>query len=146
MKQAIIWVHGDCLNPEQEALAAYPDAPAVWVWDDALLRRRQLALKRILFIYECLLALPVTIRRGDVVRELVAFAQEREAATVVTMHSVSPGFRRICRGLRDHGLQVEVLEPEPFVELSSSPDLRRFSRYWRTVQPELQKQAAAADR
>ena len=76
MKKPIIWVHGDCLSPKNPALQTYPDAPAIWVWDDALLEEWQINLKRIVFIYECLLELPVTIRRGDVAQEVVRLGLE----------------------------------------------------------------------
>jgi hypothetical protein len=65
----IVWIHGDCLSPYGPALTAYPGAPAIWVWDDALLEEWRISLKRIVFIYECLLDLPVVIRRGDVATE-----------------------------------------------------------------------------
>jgi len=32
---------------------------------------------------------------------------------------------------------VQVLEPEPFVELDGRVDLGRFSRYWRRAEPEV---------
>jgi len=35
MNQPVVWVHGDCLSPYGPALKAYPDAPAIWVWDSA---------------------------------------------------------------------------------------------------------------
>lgn len=139
MNPAIIWIHGDCLNPAQMALRSHPDAPAIFVWDDDLLRRRQFALKRILFIYECLLDLPVVIRRGQVAQTIIAFAKEHDTGTVVTAGSVSPGFDRICQQLRDHGLQLVIYDEEPFVDLPQEPDLRRFSRYWRAAHKALEK-------
>lgn len=135
---AVIWIHGDCLNPAQTALRRHPDSPAIFVWDDALLRRRQITLKRILFIYECLLDLPAVIRRGQVAQEIIAFAGEHKTRTVVTAGSVSPGFERICRRLRDHGLQLIIYDEEPFVDFAQEPDLRRFSRYWRAAHKALE--------
>lgn len=139
MTKTIVWIHGDCLDPQQAALREYPGAPAIWVWDETLLRRRQLSLKRILFIYECLLELPVSIRRGRVAELIRAFANEHQAETVVTAQSVSPGFKRICQALRQDGLQVVLIAPEAFVDLPAEADLRRFSRYWRAAQPLLQR-------
>ena len=138
MNPAIIWIHGDCLSPAQTALRRHPDSPAIFVWDEELLARRQIALKRILFIYECLLDLPVAIRRGQVAREIIAFAEEHNGHTVVTAGSVSPGFERICRRLRDHGLQLIIYDEEPFIDLEQEPDLRRFSRYWRAARKALE--------
>jgi deoxyribodipyrimidine photo-lyase len=134
MTSTIVWVHGDCLAPDGPALRAYPDAPAVFVWDDALLQRRRLSLKRIVFIYECLLELPVTIVRGNVATEVTAFAAAHGARRVATSDSVSPGFAAIRRRLAT-ALTVEVLAAAPFVPPDVPFDLRRFSRYWQRAGP-----------
>lgn len=135
MEKPIVWVHGDGLSPKNPALQAYPEAAAIWVWDDALLEEWKISLKRIVFIYECLLELPVTIRRGDVAAELVAFAQEQGADGVVTAESPSPRFELICNRIEDiSSLEIEVWSPEPFVNYEGYIDLKRFSRYWRVAQ------------
>lgn len=134
MKKPIVWVHGDCLNPKNPAILEYPDAPAIWVWDDALLKEWQISLKRIVFIYECLLELPVTIRRGNVATEVVAFAKEHGADGVATAQSPSPRFEAICNDIEDAGLEVEVWSSDPFVDYDGYIDLKRFSRYWRKAQ------------
>jgi hypothetical protein len=126
----IIWIHGDNLNPGGPALAAYPGAPAIWVWDDELLRAWRISLKRVVFIYECLLELPVVIRRGDVAEEINRFAAEHGANRVATAASPSPRFAEICDRLRATGLAVEVLDEPPFVATDRPVDLKRFSRYW----------------
>ena len=135
MEKPIVWVHGDCLSPKNPALQTYPNAPAIWVWDEKLLEEWQISLKRIVFIYECLLELPVTIRRGDVAVEVVAFAKEHGADGVATADSPSPRFETICDDIEAASLlEVEVLSPEPFVKYDGYIDLKRFSRYWRVAQ------------
>ncbi len=133
MTKPIIWVHGDCLSPKNPALAEYPDAPAIWVWDDNLLEEWQISLKRITFIYECLLELPVVIRRGDVATEVLAFAKEHDATQVVTVDSPSPRFDVICDRIKN-SLSLEVLEVEPFFDYDGFIDLKRFSRYWKVAE------------
>ncbi|MEH2386778.1 MAG: hypothetical protein V7K14_13585 [Nostoc sp.] len=133
MTKPIVWVHGDCLSPYNPGLQKYPDAPAIWVWDEALIEEWQLSLKRIAFIYECLLELPVVIRRGDVVKEILAFAQEHDANLVVTANSPSPRFDDICNQM-ERSLAVQVLEVEPFFNYDGYIDLKRFSRYWKVAQ------------
>lgn len=128
----IVWVHGDCLSPYGSALQNYPDAPAIWVWDDALLEEWQLSLKRINFIYECLLELPVVIRRGDVAKEVVAFAEEHNADLVATAESPSPRFNVIYNEI-ERSLPVAVLPLEPFFKYDGYIDLKRFSRYWKVA-------------
>ncbi|MCS7030118.1 MAG: hypothetical protein NZL92_01110 [Gloeomargarita sp. SKYG116] len=133
MPTSIVWVHGDSLSPTNPALATYPSAPAVWVWDDELLRAWRISRKRIVFIYECLLELPVEIRRGDVVTEIRAFAQEKGAQKVVTTSSPSPRFQRFCRELAQT-LEVEVLPVPALVPVTPGMDLQRFSRYWKVAE------------
>ena len=133
MNQPIVWVHGDCLSPNNPALKAYPDAPAIWVWDDALIEEWQLSLKRITFIYECLLELPVVIRRGDVAAEVVNFAKEHDTDLVVTAESPSPRFEDICNQI-ERSVPVEVLAGEAFFDYDGYIDLKRFSRYWKVAE------------
>jgi hypothetical protein len=133
MSQPIVWIHGDCLSPDNPGLQEYPNAPAIWVWDEALIEEWQLSLKRIAFIYECLLELPVVIRRGDVAQEILAFAQEHDADLVVTAASPSPRFNDICDQI-DCSLKLEVLEIEPFFVYDGYIDLKRFSRYWKVAE------------
>jgi hypothetical protein len=133
MTKPIIWIHGDCLSPKNPALLEYPDAPAIWVWDDALIEEWQLSLKRITFIYECLLELPVVIRRGDVASCVVDFAQEHNSNQVVTADSVSPRFDAICDEI-EKTLDLEIFQVEPFFEHDGFIDLKRFSRYWKVAE------------
>ena len=133
MSNRIIWVHGDCLSPKNPALDEYPNTPAIWVWDDALLEEWQISLKRIAFIYECLLELPVVIRRGDVAKEVLAFAKENNANTVVTADSPSQRFDNICDEI-ERSKELEVFEVDPFLEYDGFIDLKRFSRYWKVAQ------------
>ncbi|MCS6882396.1 MAG: hypothetical protein RMK84_14265 [Oscillochloridaceae bacterium] len=141
MQNPIVWVHGDCLSPRHPALAAYPGAPAIFVWDEELLVELRVSLKRIVFIYECLLELPVTIRRGDVAVEVLAFAEERGADGIVTSDSPGPRFRRIRERL-EAALPVRVIPVEPFVRAPRQLDLARFSRYWRAIQAEVLSDSA----
>ncbi|AFY90469.1 MAG: hypothetical protein CLLPBCKN_007879 [Chroococcidiopsis cubana SAG 39.79] len=133
MNQPIIWIHGDCLSPKNPALQEYANSPAIWVWDEALIEEWQLSLKRIVFIYECLLELPVVIRRGDVAKEVLAFAKEHNADSIVTANSPSPRFETICDEI-ERSLKLEVLETEPFFEYDGYIDLKRFSRYWKVAE------------
>ena len=133
MNKPVIWINGDCLSPQNPALQAYPQAPAIWVWDDALIGEWQIGLKRLTFIYECLLELPVEIRRGNVAAEVLAFAKEHNTNLVVTTDSPSPRFNDICHQI-EKSVKLEVLAVEPFFEYDGYIDLKRFSRYWKVAQ------------
>lgn len=134
MQQAILWIHGEALGPANPALQAHPGRPALFVFDEALIREQGISLKRLGFLYECLLELPVTIRQGDVAEQVLAFAREHGADGVITSAAVDPRFQTIRSAIACE-LPVEVLEPEPFVALDTPADLARFSRYWRKAEP-----------
>jgi len=102
------------------------------------------------FVYECLLELPVTIRAGDPVAELLAFVARCGADGVVTTRAVDPRLQAITARLAER-LPLTVLDPEPLVPSdpepagvglgsgtqAGEPDLRRFSRYWRWAEPRI---------
>ena len=133
MNKPVIWINGDCLSPHNPALQEYPQAPALWVWDDALIAQWQISLKRLTFIYECLLELPVEIRRGNIAAEVLAFAKEHNTNLVVTTDSPSPRFDDICDQI-EKSVKLEVLAGEPFFEYDGYIDLKRFSRYWKVAE------------
>lgn len=133
VERPILWVHGDALSPEHPIFKAHPQAPAVFCFDEDLLREAQVSLQRIAFIYECLLDMPVEIRRGDVVEQVLAFARQHGADGIVTGETPSPRFDAFCTRLEAQ-LPLEILAPEPFLDYDSHLDLKRFSRYWKTAQ------------
>ena len=133
LSRPIVWLHGDNLNPHSPARRAFPAAPAVWVWDDARLAHAPLSLKRIVFLYECLLELPVTIQRGEVADTVLRFAAAQHADGVITNATPAPGFAAIRQRL-EQTLPVVVLPEDAFVTPPAGLDLRRFSRYWRKVE------------
>ncbi|MFZ9850870.1 MAG: hypothetical protein ACO3EF_09880 [Vulcanococcus sp.] len=146
MQHPILWIHGEALGPANPALGAYPGRPAVFVFDAELLAGRSpttgdpasphpqpVSLKRIGFLYECLLELPVSLRHGDVAAEVLAFARAHGADGIVTSAGTDPRVAAIGNVLAQE-LPVQVLEPEPFVQLEEGVDLGRFSRYWRRAE------------
>lgn len=137
MSDTVVWVHMDALSPTNPALTANPDAPALFVFDDAYLAERKFSIKRIAFIYECLLEMPVTIRRGDVAAQLLAFMREHGASRIATTESVDPRLKAICEAIRKalpEGDRLEFPPVEPFAAIDNRRlDLKRFTRYWGAV-------------
>ena len=143
MLKPVLWIHGEALGPANPALVAHPGAPAVFVFDRELIETQRLSLKRLGFIYECLLELPVTLRHGDVALEVLSFARRHGADGVVTSAAVDPRFGLLREQIAAQS-PLQVLEPEPFVALPEPLDLRRFSRYWRRAEPVLWWRGSAA--
>lgn len=131
---AIEWVHTD-------GLAVATAAPAIFVFDDAAIDGW--ALQRIGFVYECLLELPVSIRRGDPAGAVLAFAREHGADRVVTRPFVDPRLACVWQQLTQ-SIEGEIVDEEPFVPLRGPVDLRRFSRYWAKAATALGLEASPA--
>ncbi len=130
--QELIWLHPDCLAADNPAFQKYQQAKALFVFDEAEIAAEQWTLKRIVFLYETLLELECGIERGDVVDRLLATG----ASKIVTVASVSPRFRELVAKLKA-SVEVEILPAVEFVDYRGSLDLKRFSRYWKRVEPVL---------
>ncbi len=146
-QRPLLWVHAEALGPANPALQAHPEALAVFVASaepPGTGGGVPLAEGRRRFVHDCLAELPVTVLEGDEVPTLLAAAAAAGADGIVTSRAVDGRAQAIARELAAT-LPVQVLEPEPFVELPHSgpfaPDLRRFSRYWRQAEPLVWRQA-----
>ena len=152
LRRPFVWVHGEALGPANPALRAYPASSAVFVFDTELIEGHTattgghsagvppvpLAPGRQLFLRQCLAELPVCVREGDVTAELLAAASAAGADGIVTSRAVDPRFTAIAARVAQ-ALPLRILDPEPFVGLpwggTGTPDLGRFSRYWRRAEP-----------
>ena len=146
LSDTVIWIHGDNLSPYSPAFEQNQGSPAVFVWDDELLAKSRISMKRIVFIYECLLELPVVIRRGDVAEEVTRFALMHNAGCIVTNESPSPRFHGLCQQISHmmpSGSRLEVLRETPFVSNQTTYDLKRFSRYWREAKRNAMKPSSS---
>lgn len=130
----LVWVHEDNLSPRNPALLAYPAAPAVFVWDDAALEAERYSLKRIVFVYECLLELPVEIHRGPLAETLQLLANRAGATTIAMAESPNPRYAETVLTLEQH-LRVEMHAGEAFIPHALEADLRRFARFWKRAEP-----------
>ena len=134
LSKPIVWVHEEALGPANPALEDFPGAPALFVFDEAWIRGQRISRKRLGFLYESCLELPLTIRKGEVVQEVLAFARRHGADGVVTSRAVDPRLNRITAAI-DRELPLWILDGIPFVKLTHPPRLGRFSRYWRAAEP-----------
>ncbi len=130
---SVLWIHEDVLNPKA-AIWQRPYAGAVFVFDAEQLREAGYSLKRVMFLYESLLELPVSIRQGNTEEVVSSFAAERGAQRILTSASVQPWIRRVVERLRARW-SVEVVPEAPFLDGPEPSDLTRFARFWRQVEP-----------
>jgi deoxyribodipyrimidine photo-lyase len=130
----VVWLTAESLGDDDPALAAHPDAPAVFVFDEPLLRRLRLSGKRLVFLTETLADLatrrPVELHRGRVADEL---GERRLAVTFAPV----PGFRRLSA-------RVEPAEvhPWPWLFRPRSGRLQSWTA-WRKGMPRVPDGVAA---
>ena len=121
---AAVWLTAESLGEDDPALAAHPDLPAVFVFDEPLLRRLRLAGKRLVFLAETLADLaaerPLQVRRGGVPAELA------EVGPVATTFAPVPGWRRHAAVVRP----VEV-HPWPWLRRPHAGPIASYSSWVR---------------
>ena len=134
LQRPVIWVHEEALGSSNPALLERPNSPALFVFDTRWIQEASISRKRLGFLYESALDLPITLRKGDVVKEVIAFAERHNADGILSSLPVDPRLERIAAAIEKH-YPLELLEPEPFVTMARPPRLGRFSRYWREAEP-----------
>ena len=132
--RSVVWVHEDMLRTNHPIFLKYPAAPAVWIWDDADLRRSPFSMKRIILRHKAMEEMPVSILRGDTLTELLRFAAENGADRIVTADSANPRVRFLLDRLTG-SIQVDRMRESEGDEYSGLLDVRNFSRYWRSIRP-----------
>jgi deoxyribodipyrimidine photo-lyase len=117
----VTWLTAESLGLGDPALAAEPDRPAVFVFDEPLLRRLRLSAKRLVFLAETLGELaehrPLEVRRGSPVEELAG-------RRLATTYAPVPGWAH-----RAARLEVVELHPWPWLRRPGSASLRSYSAW-----------------
>jgi len=120
-----VWLTAESLGDRDPALACHPGLPAVFVFDEPLLRRLRLSAKRLCFLAETLADLAtrrrVELFRGDPVQVL---AGRRLAATFTPV----PGWRT-----RSAALELGVTHPWPWLVSPHAANAGSFSAWRRKV-------------
>lgn len=131
----LLWVHTDSLNPDSPMLHAHPQSPATFIWDTDWATASKIALKRLVFLAECLREMPGTIelRAGDPATELLAAAKASDADYILAQRTADPRLQAAALAVESY-LPVVWYDPPAFVEDTHIYDLKRFSRYWKRAQ------------
>lgn len=135
----LIWIHEDALRADHPVFeAAGKEAAALYVWDDAYLKEMGYGMKRLVFMYEAVCTLPVTIIRGDTKEVLDEVSGEK----LFVPKTPNPTLCAIAGSLSK---PVNWVADEPFVVLNKTPELKRFFRYWNKAKKVALKPNGGAD-
>ncbi len=131
----LLWIHTDSLNPDSPMLTKHPESPAVFLWDTEWIRESRIALKRLVFLAECLGEMPnrIELRAGDPATKLLAAAKESGADYILAQRTPDPRLQAAALCVQPH-VPVVWYDPPAFVEETRRFDLKRFSRYWQRAQ------------
>jgi deoxyribodipyrimidine photo-lyase len=120
----VVWLTAESLGDDDPALAANPDLPVAFVFDEPLLERLQLSGKRLVFLTETLADLAA--RRDLEVHLGSPAAVLADRLSAVTFAPV-PGFRRISRRL-----EIAELHPFPWLRRPRGGSVASFSQWLRS--------------
>ena len=120
-----MWLTAESLGVTDPALAARPDLPVVFAFDEPLLAALRLSSKRLVFLVETLAELAadrqMEIHRAPPIEALAG------RAVAVTFAPV-PGFRRHLRSI-----DVVETHPWPWLRRPSAGPVQSFSAWRRSV-------------
>ncbi len=132
-RRPLVWLTLDSASATSPAAAAFPDAPRIFVLDPAWLAAERPAVKRLVFLCECLADVPgIELRLGDPHVVVPAHAATLGCDGVAVAETPCP---RILRGIASirSTTPVAVMPWPPFCDRSRVRDLGRFSRFWQHV-------------
>ncbi len=120
-----VWLTAESLGDDDPALAAWPDLPVVFVFDEPLLRRLRLSSKRLVFLTECLSDLgarrPVELLLGEPGRALAG-------RPLATTYAPVPGWRRRARKL-----DLAEVHPWPWLRAPGAGNIASFASWRRQL-------------
>ena len=143
----IIWMHEDALTYHHPVFQAAGEAGrnlrAVFVWDSAYFQLQGYSLKRLTFIYECLIDLQrqnsdagnginLDVFSGDmqsVLAKLMRVNDRSEAAKLYLAGTPNPIFLDIANSLAQK-YPVKIIPNRPFIDAPDDVDMTRFFRFW----------------
>jgi deoxyribodipyrimidine photo-lyase len=132
-ERPLVWLSLDSAAADSPAAVAYPGRPRIFVVDADWLAGERPALKRLVFLWECLADVDgIEIHVGDPAVILPARAAALGCDGVAVADTPCPRVRRTAATI-SASLPVAVCPWPAFCDRSRVSDLGRFSRFWQKV-------------
>ena len=137
MTQHLIWLHEDALRASHPVLENYNrETDAVYIWDDAYLKKMNYGFQRLVFIYETLTELGIPVYRGNTADVLMELAKNRRVEDIRMANTPNPELL-IIRDELSHKIPIITVSDHEFVTFERPPKLKRFFGYWKAAAPQL---------
>ncbi|MFM7107370.1 MAG: FAD-binding domain-containing protein [Planctomycetaceae bacterium] len=129
----LAWLTLDAASPAGPALAGRTDRPALFVVDPTWLAAERPALRRLVFLFECLADVPdVSVLVGDPRTLVPARARALGCDGVTVADTPCPRVRGAAAAIARE-MPVAVAAWPRFCDHARADDLGRFSRWWNRV-------------
>ena len=125
MADKLLLVHDKALRFGWESYQASEKFKAIHIWDDEYYRAQRYSLKRLVFIYETLLDLPLEIIHGKTLDIL----SEENSDHIVIPYSGDQVLKDLFSEI-EKIKTVHYLFETPFVNLDRTIEFKRFFKYW----------------
>ena len=122
----LLYIHEKGLGDNQPIFSRMaPNSRALFIWDDAYFKKRNYSLKRLVFIYETLISMPVEIVLGET-SEIV---NDLSPKKIITPYTADLELRRLIREISVE-FELEFVYPNAFVHIDDNFNFTRFFKYW----------------
>ena len=125
-RMQLLYIHDKGLGDNQPIFSRMtPDSKALFIWDDAYFKKRNYSLKRLVFIYETLISMPVEIVHGKTLEIVKEIAPKK----VITPYTPDLELRLLIREM-SREFELEFVYPKAFAHIDDKFDFTRFFKYW----------------
>ena len=122
----LFYIHDKALGSDCSIFSrTNSETKAVFIWDDYYFKQRGYSLKRLVFIYETLLELPLEIIHGNTLDIL----SEENFDHIVIPYSSDQVLKTLFSKI-EKIKTVQYLFETPFVNLDRTVEFKRFFKYW----------------
>ena len=125
MADKLLLVHDKALRSGLDVYEASESFKAVHIWDDEYYRSQRYSLKRLVFIYETLLDLPLEIIHGNTLDIL----SKENFDHIVIPYSGDQVLKTLFSKI-EKIKTVQYLFETSFVNLDRAVEFKRFFKYW----------------
>ena len=135
INRSLIWLHEYSLRTPAKLLQSLLPEQAIascFIWDDMYLREQNYSFKRLVFIYETLIELPVDIIHGDIIDIL----RQRPESEIYVQETIYPSLQQKIHELQQYKV-VKLIPVEPWVAIPVNKKYQRFFQYWKNAEKQL---------
>ena len=130
----LIWLHEEILRMDHLVFeVAGPNAQVFFVWDEKRFASASINFKRLVFIYETLTKLPVTVYRGETRDVINKLTYKFGVTEVFTPEAKSISLRRTFEKLQ-FTVDLNIVEDNKLFRYNDDIEYTRFFQFWRAIE------------